>query len=80
MLRGVRRDPTVALAVLAAVLLAVAAIVAAYADPADGWRQGAALVLGVAAATTAGSDVVRATFRVIRGEYLPPRRQHLGSG
>ena len=56
----------------------MAAIVAAYADAADGWRQGAALVLGVAAATTAGSDVVRATFRVIRGEYLPPRRRTSG--
>ena len=53
----------------------LAAIVAAYADPADGWRRGAALVLGVAAATTAGSDVVRATFRLIRGEFLPPRRR-----
>ena len=73
-LRRVARDPTVALAVLAAVLLAGAALVAAYADPTDGWRRGAALVLGVAAATTAGSDVVRATFRVIRGEFLPLRR------
>ena len=74
-LRKVDRDPTVALAVLAGVLLAAAALVAAYADPAGGWRRGAALVLGVAAATTAGSDVVRATFRVIRGELLPPRRR-----
>lgn len=74
-LRKVERDPTVALAVLAAVLLAVAAILAAYADPIDGWRRGVALVLGVAAATTAGSDVVRATFRLIRGELLPPRRR-----
>ena len=72
-LRNVDRDPTVALAVLAAVLLAAAAILAAYADPTDGWRRGAALVLGVAAATTAGSDVVRGTFRLIRGELLPPR-------
>jgi hypothetical protein len=75
-LRKVERDPTVPLAVLAALLLALAAILAAYADPADGWRRGAALVLGVAAATTAGSDVVRATFRVIRGDFLPPRRRH----
>jgi hypothetical protein len=73
-LRRAPRDPIVALAFLAAVLLAGAAIIAAYADPAAGWRRGAALVLGVAAATTAGSDVVRATFRVIRSEFLAPRR------
>jgi hypothetical protein len=73
-LRRSPRDPIVALAFLAAVLLGGAAIFAAYADPAGGWRRGAALVFGVAAATTAGSDVVRATFRVIRGEYLAPRR------
>ena len=73
-LRHARRDPIVALAFLAAALLGGAAIFAAYADPVGGWRRGAALVLGVAAATTAGSDVVRATFRVIRGEFLAPRR------
>jgi hypothetical protein len=73
-LRKVERDPTVALAVLAAVLLAAAALVAAYAHRTGGWQRGAALVLGVAAATTAGSDVVRGTFRLIRGELLPPRR------
>jgi hypothetical protein len=73
-LRKVERDPTVALAVLAAVLLAAAALFAAYAHGTGGWRRGAALVLGVAAATTAGSDVVRGTFRLIRGELLPPRR------
>jgi hypothetical protein len=74
-LRNVDRDLTVALAVLAGVLLAGAALVAAYADPTGGWRRGAALVLGVAAATTAGSDVVRGTFRLTRGELLPPRRR-----
>jgi hypothetical protein len=74
-LRKVDRDPTVALAVLAGVLLAAAALFAAYADPTGGWRRGAALVLGVAAATTAGSDVVRGTFRLTRGELLPPRRR-----
>lgn len=74
-LRNADRDLTVALAVLAGVLLAVAALVAAYADPTGGWRRGAALVLGVAAATTAGSDVVRGTFRLTRGELLPPRRR-----
>lgn len=75
-LRRLRRDPTVALAALAATLLALAAFVAAVADPAHGWRRAAALVLGVTAATTAGSDVVRGTFRVIRGELLAPRRDH----
>jgi hypothetical protein len=74
-LRNVDRDPTVALAVLAGVLLAAAALFAAYADPTGGWRRGAALVLGVVAATTAGSDVVRGTFRLTRGELLPPRRR-----
>jgi hypothetical protein len=76
-LRNADRDLTVALAVLAGVLLAAAALVAAYADPTGGWRRGAALVLGVGAATTAGSDVVRGTFRLTRGELLPPvRRRH----
>jgi hypothetical protein len=74
-LRNVDRDPTVALAVLAGVLLAAAALFAAYADPTGGWRRGAAMVLGVVAATTAGSDVVRGTFRLTRGELLPPRRR-----
>jgi hypothetical protein len=74
-LRTVDRDPTVALAVLAGVLLAAAALFAAYADPTGGGRRGAAMVLGVAAATTAGSDVVRGTFRLTRGEMLPLRRR-----
>jgi hypothetical protein len=75
-LRKMTRDPTVALAALAAVLVALAAIAAAVAAPCHGWRRGAALVLAVAAATTAGSDVVRGTFRVIRGELIAPRRHH----
>jgi hypothetical protein len=76
-LRHSPRDPIVALAFLAAALLGFAAIFAAYADPVGGWRRAAALVLGVTAATTAGSDVVRATFRVIRGEFLAPRRRRV---
>jgi hypothetical protein len=75
-LRKMPRDPTVALGALAAALVALAAIVAAVAGPCHGWQRGAALVLAVAAATTAGSDVVRGTFRVIRGELLAPRRHH----
>ena len=39
-LRGVPRDPTVASPPWPLVLLALAAIVAAYADPAHGWRRG----------------------------------------
>jgi hypothetical protein len=73
-LRAVPRDPTVALAAVAGALLGLAAIAAAVADPVHGWRRGAALVLAVVAATAPGSDVVRATFRVIRGEFLAPRR------
>jgi len=75
-LHRVAWDPTVALAALSALLLGLAAVAAADAGPVDGWRRGAALVLGVAAATTAGSDVVRGTFRVIRGELLSLRRHH----
>jgi hypothetical protein len=73
-LRRLLADPTVLLAAVVVALLAAAAILAASADGTDGWRRAAALVLGVTAATTGGSDVVRATFRVIRGELLPRRR------
>jgi hypothetical protein len=76
LLRRLLDDPTVLLAAVIGALLAAAAVVAGFADGDDGWRRGAALVLGVTAATTGGSDVVRATFRVIRGELLPrPRRR-----
>jgi hypothetical protein len=72
-------DPTLLVAGLTAVLLATAAWVAAYTDGTDGWRAASALVLGVAVATTGGSDIVRATFRLMRGELdvrrLPPPAQ-----
>lgn len=66
-------DPVVPVAAVTAVLLALAATVAARTDPASGWRLAAALVLGVAAATTGGSPVVRSVFRLMRREFLPAR-------
>ena len=70
-------DPVLPAAVLATLLLAAAAAVAAGTDPVDGWRLAAALVLGVAAATTGGGLVVRGIFRLMRDEWRPwvaPRR------
>jgi hypothetical protein len=71
--RRVVVDPVMPVAATAGLLLAVAAAVAARTDPATGWRLGAALVLGVAAATTGGSPVVRSVFRLMRREFLPAR-------
>ena len=62
-------DPVLPAAVLATLLLALAAAVAAGSDPAHGWRLAAALVLGVAAATTGGGLVVRGVFRLMRKEW-----------
>lgn len=73
LLRRRYTDPTVIVAGSTVALLALAALAAAFADDHGGWRRAAALVLGVVAATTGGSDVVRATFRLIRGER-PVRR------
>ena len=73
-------DPVLPAAVLATVLLGLAAAVAAAdepSDPAEGWLLAAALVLGVAAATTSGGLVVRGVFRLMREEWRPwraPRR------
>lgn len=67
-------DPTVLVAGATVLLLALAALAAASADDLDGWRRASAIVLGVAVATTGGSDVVRATFRLIRGERHVRRR------
>ena len=66
-------DPVVPFAATSVLILAVAALLAASADPASGWRRAAAIVLGVTAATVAGSIVVRAVFRLTRGEFLPRR-------
>ncbi len=67
-------DPTVAIAAMIVILLAAAALIAATTDDVTGWRVGAASVLGVAAATTAGSDVVRAFFRAMRRDFDLQRR------
>ena len=68
-------DPVLPTAAVAAALLAGAAVAAAGAggDPAGGWELAAAQVLGVLAATSAGSPVVRAVFRLVRREFLPRR-------
>lgn len=68
-LRRVVADPVLPVAALAAVLLAAAAATAAAADDSEGWQRAAAAVLGVLAAVTAGSHVVRAVFRLTRREY-----------
>lgn len=72
-LRRVVTDPVVPVAALGVLLLGVAAAVAARVDPTDGWRLAAAAVLGVVVATTGGSLVVRAVFRLMRREFLPAR-------
>jgi hypothetical protein len=72
-LRRVVADPVLPAAVVSVLLLAVAAVLAADVDDAHGWRLATALVLGVLAATTAGSNVVRAVFRSMRGEFVPAR-------
>jgi hypothetical protein len=59
-------DPTLPVAATSVVLLAGAAALAAAAGDVDGWRAAAGRVLAVVAATTAGSDVVRAVFRLVR--------------
>lgn len=66
-------DPVLPLALTSAVLLGAAAAVAARTDGTEGWRLAAALVLGVVVSTTAGSNVVRAVFRLMRREFLPAR-------
>jgi hypothetical protein len=66
-------DPVVPVAGLTALLLATAVAVAAAADPTAGWREAAALALGVVVAVTGGSLVVRAVFRLMRREFLPAR-------
>ena len=72
-LRRAVADPVLPVAALAALLLALAAALAAQADPAHGWRLAGALVVGVLTATTGGSLVVRGVFRLMRREFLPAR-------
>lgn len=69
-LRRVLADPVLPVAGLCALLLAAAAVAAAAADPVTGWRAGVAAVGAVTVATTAGSPVVRAVFRLVRREFL----------
>jgi hypothetical protein len=75
-LRVVVDDPVLVVAVLAGLLLAGAAAVAASADRVEDWQRAAAAVLAVLAAVSAGSHVVRAVFRLTRGELLPRRAGH----
>lgn len=77
-LRRVVADPVLPVAAVSAVLLCAAAAVAADVGQTDGWRLAAALVLGVVAATTAGSHVVRAVFRLMRREFVPARARTAG--
>ena len=72
-LRTVVADPVLPVAAVAGALLALAAAAAATADEVDDWERGAAAVLGVLAAVTAGSHVVRAVFRLTRREHWPGR-------
>lgn len=72
-LRRILVDPVVTVAAAAAGLLALTAVVAATADPAQGWTRGAITVLGVVVATTCGSTVVRAVFRLVWKEFMPVR-------
>jgi hypothetical protein len=68
-LRRVVADPVLPVAVVCAALLGAAAATGAVADDIDGWQRAAAAVLGVLAAVTAGSHVVRAVFRLTRSEF-----------
>ncbi len=72
-LRRLLVDPVVTVAAAATALLALAAVVAATSDPARGWTRGAIAVLGVVVATSCGSTVVRAVFRLVRREVWPVR-------
>jgi hypothetical protein len=67
-LRRVVADPVLPVAGLAAVVLAGAALAASSADHVDRWHRTAAAVLGVLAAVTSGSHVVRGVFRLTRRE------------
>ena len=70
-LRALVADPVLPVAVLAVLLLTGAAAAGAAADEVHGWERAAAAVLGVLVAVSAGSHVVRGTFRLTRGEVLP---------
>jgi hypothetical protein len=72
-LRRIVADPVLVVGLVAAVLLAASAA-AAGTDPGTAdWARGSAAVLGVLAAVSAGSHVVRSVFRLTRGEIRPRR-------
>ena len=75
-LRPVFADPVLPVAAVAGGLLALAALAAAFTDEVDDWERGAAAVLGVLAAVTAGSHVVRSVFRLTRRQLWPGRTPH----
>ena len=77
-LRRLVADPVLPVASCSAVLLGAAAAVAAAADDVQGWERATAAVLGVLAAVTAGSHVVRAVFRLTRREVWPARAARAG--
>lgn len=79
-LRRVVKDPVLPVALVAGVLIALAAAAAAMAEEVDDWERGAAAVLGVLAAVTAGSHVVRAVFRLTRRQIWPGRPAHRHAG
>lgn len=69
-----RIDPVLVVAALSVALLAVAAVIATSADAASGWERVIAPALAVVVATSAGSPVVRAVFRLMRREFVPAAR------
>ena len=77
-MRRLVADPVLPVASCSAVLLGAAAAVAAAADDVQGWERATAAVLGVLAAVTAGSHVVRAVFRLTRREVWPARAARAG--
>lgn len=77
-MRRLVADPVLPVAICSAVLLGAAAAVAAAADDVQGWERATAAVLGVLAAVTAGSHVVRAVFRLTRREVWPARAARAG--
>ena len=64
-------DAVVLVALTSAMLLSGSALAAWHAERASTGQQAAAAVLGVVVAVVAGSLVVRAVFRLTRGELLP---------
>lgn len=68
-------DLVVLSAGLAAACLAVAALAASGVDGAAEWQRQVSHVLATVVAVSAGGVIVRAVFRLMRGEYAPRRMQ-----